>query len=175
MQKLIIDTTLLESMLFIWASLADREKIVDSFLIDLANQPNMKAQYDADFNAESVRKVLSAISNREKMNDPTKKESRFWNNCMWMMEDPLIPESMLGPVKRLSAEQLREEAKDAPVEDAELIFYPGTTEISFKEGNKFYVNFFSIMADMFDETKEVTIDKIPLTEYLVKELKTLGA
>ncbi len=175
MQTLTIDTTLLESMLFIWASLADREKIADSFLIDLANKPNMKAQYDEDMNEESVRRVLSAIANRERLNAPTKKESRFWNNNMWIMEDPLIPDSMLGPVKRLSAEALKEKVGDTGVQEAEIIFYPGTTEISFIRGNKLYVNFFTIMADMFDETKEVTIDKMPLTDYLVQELKKLEA
>ena len=66
--KISIDTNVLESMLYIWACLSDKEKIGDTFLTELATSPTMTAQYDDDFNAESVRKVLSAICNRERMN-----------------------------------------------------------------------------------------------------------
>lgn len=166
--KIIVDTKVLEGVLYIWASLSDREKIADSFLIELANSPRMKPQYDDEFNAESVRKVLSAIANREKLNNPTKKESRFWNNNLWMMEDPLIPDSMLGPVKRLSVRELQEMIPGDG--EKQIVFYPGTTEASFIKGDTLYVNFFSIMADPFDDTKEPTIEGTPLREYLVERL-----
>lgn len=167
--KIRIDTEVLEGMLFVWASLADREKIADRFLIDLAESDSMKAQYDEEFNEESVRKVLSAIANRERLNNPTKKESRFWNNNLWMMEDPLIPESMLGPVKRLSAREL-EEALPGD-DEKKLVFYPGTTEASFTKGDTLYVNFFRIMADPFDDSKEPRIEGLPIKEYLIEKLK----
>ena len=87
MAKIVIKNDMLESMLFIWDSVAQREKIGDPFILKLADEPDMKYLYGEDFDKESVRKVISAISNRELLNHPTKKESRFWNNNMWMLED----------------------------------------------------------------------------------------
>lgn len=161
-----IDTKILETMLFIWASLSDREKIADTFLIDLANDPNMAAQYDENFNADSVRKVLSAISNRERMNNPTKKESRFWNNNMWMMEDPLFPESMLRPVKTLSPTAFEGEGD----KEVNLVFYPGTTETYFIKGNTLFINFFTIRANAFDENAPATIEDLEVDEFIKQKL-----
>src|SRR5690606_4996157 len=76
-----------EMMLFIWQSIADKEKVADSFFIELANNKNMKYLYGEEFDEDSVRKVLSAISNREVLNNASKKERKFWNNNMWMLED----------------------------------------------------------------------------------------
>ena len=169
--KISIDTNVLESMLYIWACLSDKEKIGDTFLTELATSPAMTAQYDDDFNAESVRKVLSAICNRERMNNPTKKESRFWNNNMWMMEDKLIPDSMLGPVKRLSARELEQTVQTEG--DKNVVFYPGTTETSFAKGDTLYVNFFKIRADIWDDTKEPTIDEKSIKDFVADELNAM--
>lgn len=173
MKTLHIRTELLETMLYLWASLSERQKIQDRFLIEFAQHPDMQAQYDDDFGAESVRTVLSAIANRERINHPTQKESRFWNHNLWMMEDPLIPQSMLGPIKTLSAVTLKEAAKETRAEEAAVVFYPGTTETAFTKGNTLYVNFFAVKADPFDETKEVTVEGTPLTAWLVEQLKAL--
>lgn len=162
-----IDTKILETMLFIWASLSDREKIADTFLIELANDPNMSAQYGEEFDENSVRKVLSAISNRERLNAPTKKESRFWNNNMWMMEDPLFPESMLRPVKTLSPSVF----EDGEDKEVNLVFYPGTTETYFVKGNTLYVNFFMIRTNAFEEDGPVTIEDKPFEEFIKEKLQ----
>ena len=82
MAKIVIKNEILEMMLYIWDSVHQKEKIADSFFLEIADNPNMKYLYDEEFTAESVRKVLSAISNRELLNKPTKKESRFWSKNM---------------------------------------------------------------------------------------------
>ncbi|MDO7205695.1 hypothetical protein Q5M85_17925 [Paraclostridium bifermentans] len=73
MAKIVIKSEILEMMLYIWDSVHQKEKIADSFFIGLSDETDMKYLYDEDFTKESVRKVLSAISNRELLNKPTKK------------------------------------------------------------------------------------------------------
>ncbi|WGX75056.1 hypothetical protein QJS64_13275 [Paraclostridium bifermentans] len=72
MAKIVIKSEILEMMLYIWDSLHQKEKIADSFFIGLSDEMDMKYLYDEDFTKESVRKVLSAMSNRELLNKPTK-------------------------------------------------------------------------------------------------------
>ncbi|MEN2257325.1 hypothetical protein AAIB48_05975 [Paraclostridium benzoelyticum] len=74
MAKIVIKSEILEMMLYIWDSVHQKEKIADSFFIGLSDQPDMKYLYDEEFTKESVRKVLSAISNRELLNKPTKRK-----------------------------------------------------------------------------------------------------
>lgn len=74
MAKIVIKREILEMMLYIWDSVHQKEKIADSFFIGLADETDMKYLYDEDFTKESVRKVLSAISNRELLNKPTKRK-----------------------------------------------------------------------------------------------------
>lgn len=151
----------LESMLFIWASIADKEKIADAFFLDLANSPEMGSAYDEDFNAESVRKVLSAISNREKLNQPTKKESRFWNYNMYMLEDPEVTQLMLKPIKTLNL--------DALEGDDEIIFYPGQMETYKRTEDKLFINFFQLKSDFMDPEK-ITIDEMSVEEFVKEKL-----
>ena len=108
MANIIVKNDILEMMLYIWDSVSQREKIAESFLVEVANNEDMKYLYDDDFTKESVRKVLSAISNRELMNKPTKKESKFWNNNMWMLEDLEFTRMMVSPVKSLNLDSIKD-------------------------------------------------------------------
>ena len=54
----------IEMMLFFWQSVAEKEKVSESYMIDIAEKEEMKYLYGAEFDKESVRKVLSAISNK---------------------------------------------------------------------------------------------------------------
>ena len=74
-----------------------------------------------DFSRESIRKVLSSITNREVLSSKTKAEGRFWNNNMWMLEDLGLTAAMLAPVKQLKGEDLGEG-------DLRIIFIPGHLE-----------------------------------------------
>lgn len=173
LKEIIVNTKALETMLFVWASVKDREKVADFFLDELANTPEMKSAYDDEFNAASVRKVLSAISNRERLNGPTKKESRFWNYNMWMLEDPGMTDMMLTPIKRLNVNEVKNQvAEDFPYESVEVIFYPGQFEISQQIDNKIFINFFAVKADLYDETK-ITIEDVDLKEYVINKIKAM--
>ncbi len=170
MKNITVNTSALETMLFIWASIKDREKISDTFLDDLANKEEMKSSYDDEFNAISVRKVLSSISNREKLNSPTKKESRFWNYNMWMLEDPDMTQMMLKPIKTLNVDDLKGDLKTDS--DVEIIFYPGQMETYKIIGNKLFINFFTVKADLFEEGK-LTIEDKPMKEFIKEKLQEI--
>lgn len=165
-----VNAKALESMLFIWASIKDREKVHELFLGDLAKSPEMKGAMGEEFDERSVQKVLSAISNRERLNNPTKKESRFWNYNMWMLEDPDMTQVMLKPVKTLNVNEVKDLAPaDFPYDSVEVIFYPGHFDQMSQVGNQLFINFFALKADMFDESK-VTIDDVEIKEYVINQI-----
>lgn len=170
-KNIVINMKALESMLFIWSTLADRQKVADEFYSELAATPEMAAVYDDEFNENSFRKVLSAISNNELLNQASHKEKRFWNNNMWMMEDLGITQMMLEPVKTLNLNQRLSELPDTiPYDQVEVIFYPGTTEISTIQENKLFINFFKIQVNVFDLEAEPKIQEQSIADFVMAEL-----
>ncbi len=164
--KIKINLNALETMLFIWSSLRDREKISDTMLIDLANSPEMAAVVEEDFDQNSVRMVLSAISNHEMMNGATKKELRFWNYNMWMLEDAEMTNLMLAPVKTLNLDNLEGDFSNVPYDDVEIIFFAGHMTDYKMIDNKLFINFFKLKVDIYGES-DVTIDDMPISDYIV--------
>ena len=173
LKEIKINSKALETMLYIWAAIKDREKITEKFLIELSESPEMKSAYDSEFGANSVRMVLSAISNRERLNGPTKKESRFWNYNMWMLEDPDMTQLMLAPVKTLNVDEVKASVgEDFPYESVEVIFYPGQFETAQQKDNQLFINFFNVKPDIVDDTK-VLIEGKPLKEFVIDQIKAM--
>lgn len=167
-----VNAKALESMLFIWASIRDREKVSERFLDGLANTPEMKGAYGEDFSELSVRTVLSAISNRERLNGPTKKESRFWNYNMWMLEDEDMRDLMLTPVKTLNVDAAKESVPaDFPYESVEVVFFPGHFETVKQIGNQLFINFFNVKADPIED--KVLVEGKPLKEFVIDQIKAM--
>ncbi len=167
-----INLETLEKMLYFWQASSEGEKVAEDYLADVAAAPEMTLIYDAELDAAGVRKVLSAITNREQMNDPTKREWKLWNNNMWVMEEQLLRDNMVRPVKTLNADALVEKVnaqKDIPHESIEILFIPGTAEEYVIDGNRLVINFFKIQADLFDEEKVTIADK-PVLEYIEEKL-----
>lgn len=162
-----------EMMIFIWQSIAEREKVADSFFIDVANKMDMKYLYGEEFNEDSVRKVLSAISNRELLNNSSKKERRFWNNNMWMLEDLENMNNMVKPVKTLNLDDIKGKfANETKFDEVEVIFIPGHEDEYYVDGNKLIINFFKIMVDINDPTI-VNISGKPIKEYIEEKLSEI--
>lgn len=161
-----IKNEILETMLYIWDSVAQKQKITDNFLIKLAEHEDMKYLYGDGFDKESVRKVLSAISNRELLNNPTKKESKFWNNNMWMTEDLGFTNMMVNPVKTLNLDELRDKLSK---EEYQVIFIPGHTDEYYIDENKLIINFFKIVVSLFDEN-DIKIGDKSFKEYIEENL-----
>ena len=112
-QRIKLNLEEIESMLYFWQATNDKEKVAETYLHEITSMPGLSSSYDSEFNGESVRKVLSAITNREILSQKTKKESRFWNNNMWMMEDLSYTDSMVKPLKKLNIDDLVEKVKNA--------------------------------------------------------------
>lgn len=167
-----VNLDVVEMMLFFWQSVKEREKVSEAFMIEVAEKEDMKYLYGEDFTTDSVRKVLSAISNRERLNNPTKAEGRFWNYNMWMLEDLNNMNNMVKPIKVLNLDHLKDEL-DIKYEKIEVIFIPGHLEEYYIDENKLIVNFFRLMVDMMDETK-VNLAGKPMKEYVEEKLKELN-
>lgn len=151
----------LETMIYYWNSVSEREKVGEQYLASISENSGMKATYSEDFDGESVRKVLSAISNREPFKGRTKNEGRFWNNNMWMLEDMDYMNMVIDPLKKLSIEDLG---------DGEVIFLPLHLDLFYKKSNNLYINFFMIKPDMYDDSGKLTIEDIEIKEWIKKKM-----
>ena len=162
MAKVNINLEVMESMNYFWSATGDREKVGEEYLMTIADHPNMKALFNEEFTTDSVRKVLSAISNREPLKG-TKPEMRFWNNNMWMLEDLDFMKMMLHPLKVLNLDDIEVR------EETEVVFVPGHVDVCYKDGNKLIVNFFSVKADLENEDV-VTIEDKDLKVWLEEKI-----
>lgn len=162
----------IESMLYFWQATNDKEKVGENYIYSIADREEMASLYGDEFDRESVRKVLSAISNREILNSNSKKERKFWNNNMWMMEDLEYTDMMIKPLKVLNLDDVIEglEAFETPYETLEVHFIPGLHEEYQIMDNKVFINFFRVKPDLYEEDK-VTVGEVLLKDYVVEKLK----
>ncbi len=171
LKEIRINFETIEMMQFYWESIVQRDKLVDSFFIELAERPEMQVLYDEEFSEESIRKVLSAIMNRERVNHPTQKESRFWNLNMWMLEDLDNMRAMLHPIKLLNINELKAEfSGDTAVEELTISFVPGHMETCYTEGSTLTINFFKLMADPMDP-EIVKVEGLDFREFVLEKAR----
>ncbi len=162
----------IESMIYFWTAVSDREKVGERYLVELSEYPEMQLLYDGEFSGESVRKTLSAISNREMLNNSTQKERQFWNNNMWMLEDLSFMSNMVAPLKVLNFDALVEEInkeKDIRTPSIEVVFIPANKEEFFVKGNKLVINFFRVTPDLV-LGGEATINGKTITQYVKEKI-----
>ncbi len=162
----------IESMLYFWQATKEKEKVGENYLVTLSEYEEMKLLYSDEFTSESVRKALSAISNREMLNGGTQKERQFWNNNMWMLEDMDYMKMMVEPLKMLNLDSLIQKInsqKAISAEDIEVVFVPANKEEYLIKGNKLVINFFKITPDIMGE--EITrIEGKEITEYIEEKI-----
>lgn len=172
LKKLKTNMNVIESLIYFWTAVSDREKVGERYLIELSEYPEMKLFYDETFNAESVRKSLSAIANREMLNGMTQKERQFWNNNMWMLEDMDNMKAMVAPLKVLNLDSAIDEinkAKDIKCDDIEVLFIPANKEEFLVKDNKLLINFFRIFIDPM-QVDEQKIEGKPIAEYVKEKI-----
>lgn len=176
LKKVKLNLEEIEAMLYFWHAMGEREKISESYLYTIAEMKGLSSCYDADFNAESVRRVLSAITNHELLSQKTKKEGRFWNNNMWMTEDLQFTDMMVKPLKTLNldamAGKLQESAAASEYEELEVIFSPLPFDEYLIKKNQLIINFFMVKLDDLDEGK-ATINGQEVKEYIEEKLQQL--
>ena len=170
-KRINIEFEAVEMMLFYWQSISEREKVSESFMMDVADKEDMRYCYNMEFNPESVRKVLSAISNRELLNNATKAERKFWNCNMWMVEDLDNVNNMVKPIKLLNLDYLIDKLneKESRFEEIEIHFIPGHEEEYRIEDNKLIINFFKIMVNPMDES-DIKIAGKSFKEYIEEKI-----
>ena len=135
----------------------------------------MASLYNDEFSRESVRLVLSAISNREILNTKNKKERKFWNNNMWMMEDLEYTDMMVKPLKVLNLDDAISQLNtiDTSYDTLEVHFIPGIHEEYQIIDNKVFINFFRVKPDLYEDDK-VTVGEVLLKDYVIQKLEEIG-
>lgn len=182
LKKIKLNLNVMESMLYYWEATNEKEKVGEAFIKAVAGAPEMKLTYDADFDEESARKGLSAISNREPFTPNSRNEGRFWNDNMWMLEDMDYMRAIMQPLKVLNVDSVIEEINskgDFPTEEVEVIFLPLHLKPYYISGNKLIINFFAVKPDRV-ESKPVVVGNVELDlesrEFIkIQDLKTFIA
>ncbi len=151
----------LESTHYFWVATKAREKVGEQYVNSIATMPEMKPLYSDDFSQESVRKLLSGISNRE-MFPWNQKEGRFWNNNMWIFEEWSLMESVVAKVKVLNLSEL-----ESLTGDLEVVVIPGHIHASYKSEGKLTLNYFKFNVT---EGGDLTFDGVPVMEYIKGQL-----
>lgn len=165
----------IEALLYFWQAVNDRETISEMFIYDVAAMPSLSLAYDEEFNEESVRRALSAIKNREIFSRSSKKEGRFYNNNLWMMEDVGYAHAMIAPLKKLNLDSLVEglNAKYPQVrhQELEVLFSPLHTDEYLIKDNKLVINFFRVKPGDIDDN--TYIGETELKAYIAEKLEEL--
>lgn len=162
-----------EAMLYYWQATSEKEKVGEPYILSIGEYPEMEYLYNEDFDKESVRRVLSSISNSEMLNGGSKEDRKYWNNNMWMLEDLEFTNMMVEPIKTLNLNNLLDKLnsinKDCKHEEIEVVFLPGHLDEYIINENKLIINFFRIMPDLYEEGKVKIGDKL-FAEYLEEKL-----
>lgn len=174
LQRIKVNLEAVEAMHYFWQAASEKENIAEKFFYDVAAMDALSCAYDEEFNAESVRRALSAIKNREPFVG-NKKERKFWNNNMWMMEDFEYTNAMIQPLKKLNLDNMVEKFKtsfnDNKYDELEVIFSPLHSDEYLIIGNKLVINFFRVKPDFIDN--KIYIAEKELNEYIVEKLNEL--
>jgi hypothetical protein len=172
-EKIKVKFDVLEAMLYYWQVTSEKGKVGEDYIISIGDFPDMEYLYDDEFDKDAVRRVLSAISNREMLNGGSKKERRFWNNNMWMLEDLEFTNMMISPIKTLNLDslipKLNKKNDNPKYEELEVIFVPGHVDEYYIVDNKLIINFFRVSPDLYEEGKVTIGDKL-FMDYIEEKL-----
>jgi hypothetical protein len=162
----------IEAMLYFWDATKDKEKVNEQFLNNLAELPVMKLVYDDEFTAESVRRILSGITNREPIRPANRKEGRFFNNNLWMLEDLSLTAEMAQPIKKLNLDALANELSQEFSQERKITVYfaPLHLEEVYVKPDALIINFFRLQPDF---AGGVNVAGQPLLDYLTARLREM--
>ena len=169
--NLTMDLRVFEAMIYFWTATLEKEKVGERYLNDIADMDGMKPLYDEDFNKESVRKILSAISNRELFRPASKKEGSFWNYNMWIMEDPEVMKMIIETVKSVEVKKIEEKICGNHEDAFEIAFIPGHQKPFYMLDGKLFVNVFMFRYDFNNDAMNY-IDK-PVEDYIAETISEI--
>ncbi len=175
-KRITVDLHTVENLLFFWNMIAEREKVSEIFILSVAELPQFQAIYDEEFDNISVRKVLSALSNREVFRGDNRRESRFWVDNLWMLEDLEYTMRMVTPLKQLHLEDLVEPLNrlvpQDRYEELKVVFVPFPRRTSVIRGNGLYINFFRTLPRK-GKGEGGRIDGHPMKSFIEEQLAEL--
>ncbi len=171
LKKIRVDLEVVESMLYYWSSVSDREKVNESFFFDVAKMDAMKLAVGEGFTSDSIRKVLSSIQNRELLSIASKAEKRFWSKNMWIAEDVSIATKMAQPIKVMNVDDLvdvvNKKYPDIKMEEIKVHIAPLHVDPYYIVDGQILINFFMIY---FDENENAVIEGTPVKEYILERV-----
>jgi hypothetical protein len=172
-----LDLQAVENMLFFWNMIGEREKVSEIYILTVAELEQYRGIYDTEFDNISVRKVMSALSNREVFRGDNRKESRFWVDNLWMLEDVKYTMDIVGPIKRLHLDDLVQKINksvknESVYETLNVVVVPFYNQPSLVRNNTLYINFFKALPER-GESQELLLDKLPIKEYILQQLTEL--
>ena len=129
----------LEIMVFFWNSIISKEKVNETFINDLCSMKEFSYIYNEDFSNESLRRVLSALNNKEPFTG-NKVERKYYSNNLMVLEYVEQVQPAIDFIKKLNLDKLSHSAS----ENMEIIVVPGTSAGIEKQGNKLIVDFFKL-------------------------------
>lgn len=168
LKNITLNLEAIEALHFFWIAASEKDHVDEKFFHDLGDMDAVKLCYDDEFTAESVRRALSAIKNREPFSG-NKDERKFWNLNMWAMEDLELTAMMITPIKQLNLDELvAKMPSDSKYETLEVYFSPIHNDEYRIIDNKLLINFFRIRTSFVDDG--VTINDKPLETYIEEKL-----
>ncbi|WP_461538198.1 TDE2712 family protein [Spongorhabdus nitratireducens] len=154
-----LNMEVMELVYYYWQATSEGEKVGEAFIMTIADHEKMKPVYSKGFTPESVRRALSAISNKEKFSAENKTESRFWNNNMWAMEDLGLMELMMAPLKVMNLDDIEVQ------KPLEIVVLPLHLDDYYLTDNTLYLNFFRVQADLMG-MEPLKMDGIELKQWI---------
>ncbi len=171
LKNIVLNLEVVESMLYYWSSVADREKVAESFFVDVAAMDAMKLVQSPEFSAESIRKVLSSIQNKELLSAATKPEKRFWSKNMWIADDVSLASKMAQPIKVMNVddmvEKLNEKYPDIKQEKIIVHIAPLHIDPYYIVDGQLVLNFFKIY---FDANDNAMFEDMPIKDFIFEKL-----
>lgn len=167
-----VNLEVMEGMLYFWEATRSREKVNERFITEMASHPAMQSIYDGEFDSEVFRRVLSAVTNREPLAPVSRKEGRFFNNNLWMLEDLSLTREMMAQIKTLNLDAMAAElSREFEVDlHTTVYFLPLHLEPVYTPGKSLAVNFFRITPDF---SGGASFEGQPLLDYLKDQLQSL--
>ena len=168
-----VNYELIELLQFFWSTVAQGQKVNDAFIMEIAERPEMAAIYTDGFDEQSVRKVLSAVVNKEPVNEATEKELEFYHYNKFNADDPGNVAMILPAIKLLNLDHLKEDYKDASqFESVKVVFTAGYDFTSQIDGDTVIINYFKMGLSMVD-FETIVIEDQPVADYVEARLREM--
>lgn len=168
-----INNEVIELLQFLWQTVAQGSKVTEDYLVDILDKPAMDVIYTDDFTKQSAQTALSAVVNKEPLNNASKKDEEFFQFNFFNADDPGNCEMLLPVVKQLNVDELKEEfSGDTAFTDVKINFVGAYDQSYWINDNVLTLNFFKLGVDWSD-MDNVLLDGTPLKTYIKERLQEM--